>query len=178
MHEKPRFAIALAGVGGCLCIAAGIVISVPRESALPSVNGLPAPRAERLPRLPMPSWSDVAAPVASATAARPESSVQEAHVRAHVDAPRVEALIAAPAVINRQSSPRESSGTPSAIEGSIVNRQFPVPVLLTNPPSAGGKSVAETGGRDRGPVAGALVTAGTHIGGGFRTVGRTLKRVF
>ena len=65
MQEKPRFGIALAGVGGCLCIAAGIVITAPRESAVPSVHGLPAARAERLPRLPMPSWSDVATHVAS-----------------------------------------------------------------------------------------------------------------
>ena len=92
-----------------------------------------------------------------------EAPPSDAHVRAHVDAPRVEAVIAAPAVLDRQPS--------------IVNRQFPVP-CCHNPPSAGGKNVAETGGRDRGPVTGALVTAGTHIGGGFRTVGRTLKRVF
>ena len=169
MHEKPRFGIALAGVGGCLCIAAGIVLTAPYEIAVPSVNGLPAARAERLPRLPMPSWSDVAAPVASARAARPESSVHEAlpsdaHVLAHVDAPRAETVTAAPAVLNRQSS--------------IVNRQFHVPVVLSNAPGATRKNVAETGGRDRGPVTGALVTAGTHIGGGFRTVGRTLKRVF
>ena len=169
MHEKPRFGIALAGVGGCLCIAAGIVLTAPYEIAVPSVNGLPAARAERLPRLPMPSWSDVAAPVASARAARPESSVHEAlpsdaHALAHVDAPRAETVTAAPAVLNRQSS--------------IVNRQFPVPVVLSNAPSDREKNVAETGGRDRGPVTGALVTAGTHIGGGFRTVGRTLKRVF
>ena len=183
MHEKPRFGIALAGVGGCLCIAAGIVLTAPHEIAVPSVNGLPAARAERLPRLPMPSWADVAAPVASARAARPGSSVHEAltsdaHVLAHVDAPRAETVTAAPAVLNRQSSPRLSSGTPSAIEGSIFNRQLPVPVVLSNAPSDREKNVAETGGRDRGPVTGALVTAGTHIGGGFRTVGRTLKRVF
>ncbi len=31
MQEKPRFAIALAGVVGCLCIAAGIVVTAPRD---------------------------------------------------------------------------------------------------------------------------------------------------
>ena len=73
MQEKPRFAIALAGVGGCLCIAAGIVVTAPRESASPGAQ-LPVARAERLPGLPMPSWSDVAAPVVSAT--RGASGVQ------------------------------------------------------------------------------------------------------
>ena len=170
MHEKPRFGIALAGVGGCLCIAAGIVLTAPHEIAVPTVNDLPPARAERLPRLPMPSWSDVSTPVAaSVSTARTESRVpdalpSDAHVLAHVDAPRAEMVTAAPAVLHRQSS--------------IVNRQFPVPVVLSNAPTASGTNVAETGGRDRGPVTGALVTAGTHIGGGFKTVGRTLKRVF
>ena len=52
--------------------------------------------------------------------------------------------------------------------------------MLSNAPHASGTDVVagDNGGRERGAVTGALVTAGTHIGGGFRTVGRTLKRVF
>jgi hypothetical protein len=186
MHEKPRFGIALAGVGGCLCIAAGIVVTAPRESAIPSVHGLPAARAERLPRLPMPSWSDVATHVASSAPARPWAGVQEtpssdaqSHMR--VDAPRAEAVTAAPAVLNRQSSPRQGSGTPSSFEGAIVNLQSRVPLMLSNAPHASGTDVVvagDNGARERGAVTGALVTASVHIGGGFRTVGRTLKRVF
>ena len=112
MQEKPRFGIALAGVGGCLCIAAGIVVTAPRESAVPSVNGLPAARAERLPRLPMPSWSEVAVtrPTAGRLArcarrsgrARPCQSL-----RAHPPKSIHKLAIAArwtPANVNRQSS--------------------------------------------------------------------------
>ena len=52
--------------------------------------------------------------------------------------------------------------------------------MLGNAPQASGADIVigDNGAREHGPVTGALVTAGTHIGGGFRTVGRTLKRVF
>ena len=179
MHEKPRFGIALAGVGGCLCIAAGIVLTAPHEIAVPSVNGLPvrhAPSGCRDCRCRRGLMWQPLSPLQERRVRSPgvhEALPSDAHVLAQVDAPRAETVTAAPAVLNRQSSPGKLA---QCIE--VVNRQFPVPVVLSNAPSARGKNVAETGGRDRGPVTGALVTAGTHIGGGFRTVGRTLKRVF
>ena len=168
MQEKPRFAIALAGVVGCLGLAAGIVVTAPRTGVLPAVPGVPVARAEPLPRLPMPSWSDVKAPVVSRPAARPvswsrlpEAPFSNAASFVRPDAPQVEAVTA---VLSRRSS--------------IVNRQFPVPVVFSNAPSAAsGANQAAVAG-ERGPVTGALATAGTHIGGGFRTVGRTLKKVF
>ena len=171
MQEKPRFAIALSGVVGCLCLAAGIIITAPRASVIPPVPSVPVARAERLPGLPMPSWSDVKAPVVSRLAARPvsrfglrEAPLSDATLFVRPDAPPVEAATAAPAVLNRQSA--------------IVNRQFPVPVVFSNAPTATGGADRRTVADERGPVTSALVTAGTHIGGGFRTVGRTIKKVF
>jgi hypothetical protein len=170
MQERPRFAIALAGVAGCLCLAAGIMITAPRAGVPPPVPSIPVARAERLPRLPVPSWSDVKARVVSRPAARPvsrsraqEAPLSDATPLVRPDAPQVEAATATPAVLIRQSS--------------IVNRQFPVPVVLSNAPPATSADEGTASG-ERGPVTDALVTAGTHIGGGFRTVGRTLKKVF
>ena len=46
MHETRRFALALAGVGGCLCLAAGILLTAPRDLAIPSVDARPVTPAE------------------------------------------------------------------------------------------------------------------------------------
>ena len=55
-----------------------------------------------------------------------------------------------------------------------------MPVMLPPAPRANGLDVvvARPPARGHGAVTGAFVTAGTHVGGGFRTVGRTLKKVF
>ena len=52
--------------------------------------------------------------------------------------------------------------------------------MLRGAPHAESSDVvaADSRPRERGAVTGALVSAGTHIGGGFKTVGRTLRRAF
>jgi hypothetical protein len=172
MHEKPRFGLALAGVGGCLCIAAGIIVTAPRGVAIPPVDGVPPARAEHLPPVPMPSWADMAVDVTSRTAAGSGSRIQASPSsnypsRAPVGAESsVAAVTIAPAAAGRYSP--------------IFEGQSPVPLMLRGAPHAEGSDVvvADSRTRERGAVTGALVTAGTHIGGGFKSVGRTLMRVF
>ena len=169
MQEKPRFAIALAGVGGCLCIAAGIVITVPRASAVPSVNGVPAHvpsgcRDCRCRRGLM--W-------------QPCRVCDQRHVRRPGGSRRRRRRTRRACAVDRAAGRGGDCRTGRA-QSSIGNRQSSIPGAgdAQQPPQRRWQDVAEDRRRDRGPVTGALVTAGTHIGGGFRTVGRTLKKVF
>jgi len=180
MHETQRFALALTGIGGCLCIAAGIVVTGLADVTAVPVPGVPTTHgAEMLPRLPMPSWSDVTSDVTTARMTR--------KARAATNGSGVATTAAA------------TASAPVTLQSSIVNRQFtppplpqaawlvgrplealPVPLMLSHAPGATGADVvfAKSRARDRDAVTGAFVTAGTHVGKSFRTVGRTLKRVF
>lgn len=78
MDQRHRFAVALAGVAGCLCLAAGIVVSGLDDATAPPVDRPQASRLEPPARWPVPSWTDVPAP----TPPRPTSSSPSAAVAA------------------------------------------------------------------------------------------------
>lgn len=68
MDEKRRFAVALAGVAGCLCLAAGIALSGHGDAVAPRVDPPLVARVEALPRWPMPArWSQPARTSAGAS---------------------------------------------------------------------------------------------------------------
>ena len=173
MHEQQRYALALAGVGGCLCLAAGIMLTAPRDLATPPVDGRPVASAEGLPRVAMPSWSEITVTPAPA--------------------PRVNRVGAVAAVLTAPSTPAASTASarielssvtpvpPAAVAPRVLRgARASMPVMLPAAPQANGLElvVAPSPARGHGAVTGAFVTVGTHVGGGFRTVGRTLKKVF
>ena len=161
MDEKGRFAVALAGVGGCLCLAAGIVFSGLGDTVAPSVNAPLSARVETLPRWPLPSWADVAEPQPARRA--PLSAARDIVMATVVDLP---------------------AATETAMESAplraLSTRRLAIPMLVATAPDAARAQVLapQEPTRSHGAVTGALVTAGTHIGGSFKTVGRTLRRVF
>ena len=180
MHETRRFALALAGIGGCLCIAAGIVVTgLTDVTAVPVPSRPTAPETEMLPRLPMPAWSDVTSNV---TTARMPPKMRAATSGSGV-ATTAAATASAPvnlqsSIVNRQFTP---PSTPQAVR-LVAPPLEAAPVLLTlshAPRTTGADVVAATHrAREHDAVTGAFVTAGTHVGKSLRTVGRTLKRVF
>jgi hypothetical protein len=178
MHEKQRFAIALAGIGVCLGIAAGIVVTGPPVVTTAPVADAPmAARGPGLPHVPMPSWDHSATDtLPTRINVRPATNL--------TGLPRVAAV---------------SPSAPANLRASVVNRQFTSPLLtqpssfdalplaaasrpvtLSDAPHATGADIvlAEHRTRERGVVTSAFVTAGAHVGGSFKTVGRTLRRVF
>jgi len=168
MGEQQRFAVALGGVGGCLVIAAVIVLTGPGDVTPPPVVSVPATVAHRLPRVPMPSWSDV---IVAPRISRAAAPVRAARLESREAVPVAQtttgeiALASAPPDIDE----------PSPLPSSIAMRQATMPVVVGHAPRPTETALAT---RQRGPVTGAFVSAGTHVGGGFKTVGRTLKRVF
>ena len=173
MHEQQRFALALAGVGGCLCLAAGIMLTAPRDLEMPSVDARPVAPAEGLPRVAMPEWSEVTViPAPAAPRVKRAGADAVALAGPAPAAPTASARIELPPV------------TPVALEATaprvLRDARSSLPVMLPAAPRANGLEVAAARppARWHGAVTGAFVTAGTHVGGGFRTVGRTLKKVF
>jgi len=173
MPERRRFLIAVSGIGICLLIAAGILFTTPSvlvvDAPSPRVAAvlLPAP----LPRLPVP----IAYQPAGLTAPRPNPSramaPRVATPRLHVAEPRLVAGHVVPDV----RLPAEPLPPAPA---TLSVRARPIPVAGV--PAASGRSVprAEDESQDHGAVTAAFVTAGAHVGQGFRTFGRTLKNLF
>ena len=200
MHETRRFALALAGIGGCLGIAAGIVLTGVADVTVVPVPNLPTARAvQTLPRFPMPSWSDVTSDVATARTTRKVPAATSGSELAMTAGPNTSAPVNLPLdpfgtlradgergrTVETLGAPRVHRGVQSSITNpqSSVARPLdarPVPLILIGAPRASGADlvVAESRARERDAVTGAFVTAGSHVGKSFRTVGRTLKRVF
>lgn len=185
MDETRRFGLALAGIGGCLCIAAGIVGSGLADVTAMPVPSLPTAGEPMLPRLPMPVWSDVPVHVATAHVTRKPRNA----TNGSGEAPTLAA--AAPAPVHLPLDPFGTRGIDGARgrtvevlgEAALVARPLeaaPVPLMLSYAPQAAGADVvvAAHRARERDAVTAAFVTAGTHVGKSVRTVGRTLKRVF
>jgi hypothetical protein len=171
MGEQQRFAVALGGVGGCLVIAAVIVVTGP-GAVTPPVPDVPATFADRLPRVPMPSWSDVTVAPRASRAAGP---VRVARLESREAVPVAQTTIGDIALA---PAPPDIDA-PRPLPSSIGMRQAPMPVVIGHAPRPTDTVfAAQEPAGERGPVTGAFITAGTHVGGGFKTVGRTLKRVF
>jgi hypothetical protein len=170
MHEQHRYTLALAGVGACLCLSAGIMLTAPRDLATPSVDARPVVPAEGLPRVAMPSWSEVTVTPAPAPRVNRVGAVAVA--------------LAEPGAAAPSAGPELPSVTPVSLEDAaprvLRGARSSMPVMLPTAPQANGLEVvvARQPARGHGAVTGAFVTAGTHVGGGFRTVARTLKKVF
>jgi hypothetical protein len=172
MGEQKRFAVALGGVGGCLVIAAVIVVTGPGDVTPPLVPRVSATFADRLPRVPMPSWSDV---TVEPRAPRAAGSVRIARLESRDAVPVAQTTTG---TIAPASAPPDLD-EPRPLPSSIAMRQATMPVVVGHAPRPTDAALAtREPARERGPVAGAFVTAGTHVGGGFKTMGRTLKRVF
>ena len=174
MHERQRFAIALAGVGGCLCLSAGILLTGPRGIVLPPVDAPAVLMAERLPLRPVPAWRDTPLLAHELPAApRPprDRAAGPLHARA-TNAPSEPTLQADDTLAADPIDQPEPS--------SLLTRPFAMPLPVSYAPAAAGTRVetASPRTRDRGHLTAAVVTAGTHVGRGFKTVGRTLKRAF
>lgn len=171
MDEKGRFAVALAGVGGCLCLAAGIVFSGHGDAAAPQVGPPPSARVEALPRWPVPSWAEVAE---RQPARRAPISAQRDLVMATVELP------VSPETAIETSPVRLAAEPEHQRMRALSTRRLAMPMLVATAPDAAGAQMLAPQERTRshGAVTGALVTAGTHVGGSLKTVGRTLRRVF
>lgn len=172
MHEQRRFAIALASIGGCVCLAAGIVVTgLPEVTTVPVAAVPKAPAAQMLPPLPMPSLRKVPPMGKRRIEGERDRTVEK------LEAPRVDRRVQS-SVVNRQFTPPPLP-QPASL-GATPLAAASVPPILSNAPRATGTHVvfAESGARERDPVTGAFVTAGSHVGKSFRTVGRTLKRMF
>ena len=180
MDERRRFATALAGVAGLLAIAGGIATTGPRRpETLPVAPAADTrPVAAPLRALPLPAWSQ-ATPAARAQRGRvsPVSSAR--------------AVIAPPPSRLAAGELESPSIGPAETGQPLLLAVSPRVVPMRQPPAAVAASVSETRPASRtspatrpdpvrrhGPVSGALVTAGQEVGAGFRTVGRTLKRLF
>ena len=171
MHEQQRSALALAGVGGCLCLAAGIMLTAPRDLATPSVDARPVALAEGLPRVATPSWSAV-----SVTRVPPPRA-SRVHAVGVAPAGPMPVAESASARIDRPSvAPEpEEVAAPRVLRGV----RSAMPVVLRAPRANGlDVVVARSPARERSAVTSALVTAGVHVGDSVKTIGRTLRKVF
>ena len=167
--EFRRFLLALGGVIGSLLIAAGIFWSTPRLS---------------FPEPPAP---------ARAARSHLGAAFQFEEARSVLDQPRPVAPIGSPSRA-MQSSGRAvkpvaplveptAPATASADIRGVVDPALPAtahPALSFTAPEAASTLLRHesNAARRRGPVTGAFASAGSHVGGGFRTVGRAIRRVF
>jgi hypothetical protein len=127
MGEQQRFAVALGGVVGCLVIAAVIVVTGPGDVTPLPVPGVPATVATRLPRVPMPSWSDVT------VAPRPSRAAAPVRVARLDSREAVPAAQTTTGEIALASAPPDF-GEPRPLPSSIAMRQAAAPVVVGHAP--------------------------------------------
>jgi hypothetical protein len=199
MRETQRFALALAGIGACLGIAAGIMVTgVADVPVVPVPNLPPARAAQTLPRFSVPSWSDVTSDEATAPTRRQVRAATSGSGVTMSASDVAMATTADTSALGKLRVDGERGRTVETLEApplhrgmhsSLATRQSsvttpldarPVPLMLSGVPRATGADlvVAQSRTRERDAVTSAFVTAGSHVGKSFRTVGRTLKRVF
>jgi hypothetical protein len=171
MDERRRFAVALAGVLGSIGLAAGIALTGPglrtvAPQAVPATMAAPRP----LPALSMPEW---------------DADADVPAVRARREPLKVAAIV--PAASHVPVGPVHPEVVRAVEETTAHVAAGPLPlqattrvVVLTDAPHARGASALGPAERqsNRGPVVSAFVVAGTEVGSSFKTVGRTLKRLF
>jgi hypothetical protein len=174
MDERRRFAVALAGVMGSIGLAAGIALTGPGlRTVAPQTRPATMAALRALPALSMPEW-DADADVADAFV-----------VRARREPLKVAAIV--PAASHVPVGPvqpevvRAVEPTPAHVATGPAPLQATARVVvLTDAPHARGASALGPAERrsNRGPVVSAFVVAGTEVGSSFKTVGRTIKRLF
>ncbi len=200
--ERRRFLAALGGLGGALVIAAAFVFvpsATPPPPPAPRIHvELPQPSALATPSL---RAALIASRESDTTANRPAAQAP----RPLAPGPRPLAPTPWPPAPDPESRPsgqrsplpavatlRAGTGAfglapPAATHTAVAVNQEAVPTIpahaladLTRPREAPVVQVADAGEDDdrHDPVTGALVTAASHIGGGFRTMGRALRKVF
>ena len=177
MDERRRFAVAMSGVLGTIGLAAGIALTGPGlQTVTPAASPARMPAAQPLTALEIPA---VTVPDPSAAslprerrAPRPDSRV------ASTVPPLTDSAVPVPVtpqIVRAVDTP------PHASPDSLARLQATThAVLLTGAPQARGESAfGVTEQREgRGPVASAFVVAGTEVGASFKTVGRTIRRLF
>ena len=170
MNERRRFLVALSGLAGSLGLAAGIALTGPVRLSLPPIAAAPpAAMAAPLPALPVRAWapSRRARPVPrepAAGAAHPLRALASVHVP-------LNARTQEPALERDQ----RQHVTPALLRGRTLEAALAAraPAAVAAAPTAQADAAPH-----RGAVSGGVVAAGHHMSAGFRTVGRTLRRLF
>ena len=177
MDERRRFAVAMSGVLGTIGLAAGIALTGPGlQTVTPAARPARVAATQPLMTLAVPAVT-VPAPAAASLAPRRRASGPETRVPSSV-LPRTDSavpLVVAPEIARAVDTPPHSSpDSPARLQATTHA------VLLTGAPQAHGESaiVLDERREGRGPVASALVVAGSEVGASFKTVGRTIRRLF
>lgn len=172
MAERRRFAVALVGIVGTFAISTGILLvpaTPPAPAPMPPPQALSMPASLAVPELAAEPAS-MRAPRQPHQMARRTRPIDDAALPAVVpvalDAARLQQPLAQPATIMGPAAPLVST-RPLAISYGAE------PVL-----SPAAARVVQEERNTRGAVTSAFVSAGAHVGGGFRTVSRVFKRVF
>jgi hypothetical protein len=172
MHERRRFLIALSGIGICLLIAAGILFTTPAVLVLDA----PSPRAAVV-TLPSP-LPRLAVPVVAQESVAPAAPRRSGSLTSRVVTPRLR--VAEPSLASGNVVPDltlPAVQMPQAPD-TLFASTYAIPVAGVPETSRRSVPHVENEPADHGAVTTAFVTAGTHVGQGFRTVGRTLKNLF
>jgi hypothetical protein len=176
MNERRRFLVALSGLAGSLGLAAGIALTGPVRPSPQPVAVAPVPAAPAaamampLPALPVPASAparrDNARPPDPAPA--PAARAPRALAAVHVPVPVQSRL---PALEHGQRRPPSRALLPGRAYEAALSASAPTAVAA--PPPAPGDPAAR-----RGAVSQGVAAAGHHMGAGFGTAGRTLRRLF
>ena len=177
MDERRRFAVAMSGVLGTIGLAAGIALTGPGlQTVKPVMEPAGMAVAQPLTALAIPAVT-VPEPAAGSLAPERRASARDPRVASTVLPPTSEALPVAvtPQFVRAVDMPPHSSpDSPARLQATTHA------VLLTGAPQAHGESAFGLTERPegRGPVASAFVVAGSEVGASFKTVGRTIRRLF
>jgi hypothetical protein len=177
MDERRRFAVAMSGVLGTIGLAAGIALTGP---GLQTVTPVAAPARMAAAR-PLTALA-----IPAVTVPEPRHAPLPRGRRASRPGPTVVSTVlsptdsAVPVAVTPQfvravnTPPHSSPDSPARLQATTHA------VLLTGAPQAHGESAFGLTGRPEGrdPVASAFVVAGSEVGAGFKTVGRTIRRLF
>jgi hypothetical protein len=168
MDERRRFQIALGGVASCLLIAALFVSSAP-PLVYPAVSRPEVPAtAPLLSALAPPNLPPATTRSATSRVVPPPARSLPSRSVVHVDAASDLAISRLP-VGSERLRPR----APMIVLAAAPDTHAAAVDVASAEPAPLEDSTA-----GRGPVTGALMTAGREVGRGFRTAGRAIKAIF
>lgn len=182
MDERRRFAVALSGVLGSIGLAAGIALTGPGvRTVAPRVEPSGIAASRPLPALSLPDWPEsVSAPAPVRQARQQPPRALSSGARSPLTSTTMTvASDAAPAPVVAEVV-RVNDTMPGHAWGPEPLRATTHTVVIVDAPHASAETALASAERrsNRGPVTTAFVVAGSEVGSGFRTVGRTLKRLF
>ena len=178
MDERRRFAVALSGVLGSIGLAAGIALTGPGvRTVAPRVEPSRIARSRPLPALSLPDWT--ASLSAAAPLTQPPRALSRGAKSRLTSTTMTVASDAAPAPVVSEVV-RATDTMPGHAWGPEPLRATTRAVVIVDAPHADAESALASAERrpTRGPVTTAFVVAGSEVGSGFKTVGRTIRRLF